>query len=187
MTDDSDHWKTLSSRTLHRSPWIDLLEDEVITPGGNKSRYAHVHFHNFGIAILPLAENGDTWIVGQYRYPIGCYSWELPEGGGPIDIEPLKSAQRELKEETGLKAARWELIQENYMSNSATDEYAYIYLARELTIGQPDPEEDEALDLRRIPFEELYRMVLDGRVHDSLTVMAVLRARCYLDLPASAS
>ncbi len=184
---DNSSWRTLDSERIHRSPWIDLIEDRVITPGGNESRYSRVHFHNFGIGILPLAENGDTWIVGQYRYPIGCYSWELPEGGGPIDIDPLESAKRELKEETGLKAERWDLLQEAYMSNSATDEYSYLYLARELSIGEPDPEEDEELELERLPFEDLYRMVLEGRVRDSLTVMAVLRARCYLDLPASPS
>jgi 8-oxo-dGTP pyrophosphatase MutT (NUDIX family) len=187
MTDSSDHWRTLGSKTLHRSPWIDLIEDEVITPAGNESRYSRVHFHNFGIGILPLAENWDTWIVGQYRYPIGVYTWEIPEGGGPIEVDPLSSAKRELKEEAGIEAERWELIQENYMSDSATDEYAYIYLARDLTIGDPEPEEDELLELRRIPFEELYRMVVNGSVRDSLTVLAVLRARCYLDLPASPS
>lgn len=181
MSDSSDHWKKLHSRTIHTSPWIDLMEDQVITPGGNESRYSYVHFRNFGIGILPIAENGDTWIVGQYRYPIGCYTWEIPEGGGPIEVDPLTSAKRELKEEAGITAERWDLIQEAFVSDSATDEYAYLYIARELEIGDPQPEEDEKLELRRIPFEELFQMVLEGRVQDSLTIMTVLRARCFLD------
>ncbi len=187
MNEESGHWRTLRSQKVHTSPWIDLHQDDVITPGGNHSRYSYVHFRNFGIAILPIAENGDTWIVGQYRYPIGSYTWELPEGGGPIEIDPLTSAKRELKEEAGIVAARWDLIQEAFMSDSATDEYAYLYIARDLTIGDPEPEEDEELDLRRIPFEDLFQMILDGHVRDSLTVMTVLRARCYLELSTSPS
>lgn len=187
MSDSSRHWRTLHSRTVHTSPWLDMLENAVITPGGNESRYSHVHFKNFGIAILPIAENGDTWIVGQYRYPIGQYTWEIPEGGGPVEKDPLASAKRELKEEAGIKAERWDLIQKAFMSDSATNEYAYSYMARDLDIGEPEPEEDEELELRRIPFEELFQMVLDGRVQDSLTIMTVLRARCSYDLPASSS
>ncbi len=173
-------WKTLKSTKVHSSPWIEVSEHDVISPGQEQRKYSTVHFRNHAIGILPLDENLNTWIVGQYRYPIKAYTWEIPEGGGPLGIAPLESAQRELKEETGIIAEQWDLILRFHTSNSATDESGHLYIARELSFHDPEPDEDEALELRKIPLDELYNKVLDGEIQDSLTIMATLRAKLML-------
>ncbi len=109
-------WKRQSSKKLFDNPWLTLHEDEVINPGGGISHYGKINFKNLAIGIIPLDENNNTWLVGQYRYVPDCYSWEIPMGGGPLNIDPLTSAQRELKEETGLIANDWqEIMQATYL------------------------------------------------------------------------
>jgi 8-oxo-dGTP pyrophosphatase MutT (NUDIX family) len=169
-------WKTLGSNEKYDNPWIRVVEHQVIKPSGTKGIYGTVHFKNLAIGILPVAENGDTWLVGQWRYPLGAYSWELPEGGGPMGTPPLDSAKRELKEETGLVARDWQLILEMDLSNSATDEKAYGYLAQGITEGKSHPEEEEDLVVRRVPLKEVLEDVLGGKIRDALTVALVLRA-----------
>jgi 8-oxo-dGTP pyrophosphatase MutT (NUDIX family) len=169
-------WKTLSTQTKYATPWLDAVEHVVIKPSGEPGIYGTVHFKNRAIGILPLSESGDTWIVGQFRFPLGEYSWEIPEGGAPLDEDPLEAAKRELKEETGITAGRWELILEMDMSNSTTDERAYAYLARDLTFGEAEPEADEVLEVRKLPFAELVQKVEKGEIRDALTVATVLRA-----------
>lgn len=170
-------WKTKSVRQVYDNPWIELSHREVITPGGHDGIYGVVHFKNIAIGILPLDEENNTWIVGQYRYPIDRYTWEIPEGGGPIEESILASAQRELLEETGIIASDWQEIQTMFLSNSATDEYAVLYVARGLTFAEAQPDEDEDITIRKLPFEELYEMVLSGEIDDSLSVTAVLKAK----------
>lgn len=119
----------------------------------------------------------NTWIVGQYRYPIEQYSWEIPEGGGKRDVPPLESAQRELLEETGITAKKWTKVQEMFLSNSASDEFCLLYIAQDLSFGEAQPEDTEQLVVKKLPFEELYTMVTDGRITDSLTVTLVLKAK----------
>ena len=99
-------WKKLSSRTIFENDWMRVLEDHVINPGGGENQYGYIHFKNRAIAILPLDDGGNTWLVGQDRYTLGEYSWELPMGGAPFDEAPLDAAKRELREETGLSASR---------------------------------------------------------------------------------
>jgi 8-oxo-dGTP pyrophosphatase MutT (NUDIX family) len=170
-------WKTLKSEKIYDSPWIGLTKHDVLNPSGNPGTYSVVHFKNLAIGILPLDKDYNTWIVGQYRYPIEQYSWEIPEGGGKRDVPPLDSAKRELLEETGITANKWTKIQEMHLSNSASDEYCYLYIAQDLTFGESEPEDDERLEVRKVHFDELYEMVNDGRVTDSLTVTIVLKAK----------
>lgn len=173
-------WKTLTNELIYDSPWIKLTKHDVLNPAGNPGIYSVVHFKNLAIGIIPLDENYNTWIVGQYRYPINQYSWEIPEGGGKLDVEPLESAKRELLEEAGITAKKWTKIQEIHLSNSATDEFGILYLAQGLSFEAPQPEETEQLEIKKIPFEKLYQMVLDGKITDGLTVTAVLKIKLML-------
>jgi 8-oxo-dGTP pyrophosphatase MutT (NUDIX family) len=170
-------WKTLKSEKVYDSPWIGLTKHDVTNPSGKPGTYSVIHFKNLAIGILPLDENYNTWIVGQYRYPINQYSWEIPEGGGDRAVDPLDSAKRELLEETGIKANKWTKIQEMYISNSASDEFCILYIAQDLTFGESEPEEDEQLEVRKIHFDELYKMVEAGEITDSLTVTIVLKTK----------
>jgi 8-oxo-dGTP pyrophosphatase MutT (NUDIX family) len=168
-------WSRRSVALRYENPWITVEHHDVLTPGGTDGIYGVVRFKNLAIGIIPLEDNGDTWMVGQYRYPHGTYSWEIPEGGGRLGTDPLISAQRELAEEVGLSARRWDLILEMDLSNSVTDEQCLIYVARDLEPCSSHPDETEELALRRVPFAELYRGVLAGLYRDSLTVAGVLK------------
>lgn len=174
-------WKTLSSEKIYENPWIHLTEHQVINPGGGKGVYGEVHFKNLAIGIIPLDEENNTWLVGQYRFPLKQYSWEIPEGGGALNTDPLSSAQRELLEETGIKAQAWTEIQRIHLSNSVSDELGIIFLARQLSYGESSPEESEELIVRKLPFETAYQMVLNGEITDSLSVSAILKVKI-LDL-----
>jgi 8-oxo-dGTP pyrophosphatase MutT (NUDIX family) len=180
MNENHNPWKIIKEKKIYNNPWIDVIEYDVINPGGGSGIYGKVHFKNIAIGILPLDENLNTYLVGQYRFALGQYSWEMPEGGGPIDADPLESAKRELKEETGLVAKDWSQLIELHNSNSVTDEYARIYLARKLEQYTPAPEETEQLALKKIHFEEVYKMVEDGIITDAMTVVAVLKVKLML-------
>jgi 8-oxo-dGTP pyrophosphatase MutT (NUDIX family) len=170
-------WTIVAEKQVYDNPWITVTEFDVINPSGGKGIYGKVHFKNIAIAIIPLDEALNTWLVGQYRFPVNRYSWEIPEGGGVMDIDPLASAKRELLEETGLVAADWSVIMELHLSNSVSDEYGIIYLARKLEQHKAEPEETEQLLVKKIPFEELYQMLERKEILDSLTIAAVLKVK----------
>jgi 8-oxo-dGTP pyrophosphatase MutT (NUDIX family) len=183
MNQDPTHnpWTLLQDEVAYESPWIRVNHHQVLNPAGNPGTYSVVHFKKLAIGVLPLDDAGYTWLVGQYRYPIRQYSWENPEGGGDYDIDPVVSAQRELLEETGLKAANWTFLQRMFLSNSATNEEALLFLATGLTQGKSEPEETEQLQVRKIHFSELYELVKKGEVLDSLTVTAVLKVQLLIE------
>jgi ADP-ribose pyrophosphatase len=172
---EKNPWIKQKGHLVFENPWIRLDEDEVINPGGGISHYGKVHFKNLAIAIIPMDEEGNTWLVGQWRYALGEYSWEIPMGGGPIGIDKLDSAKRELKEETGLSATKWTEILKMHTSNSVTDEVGYAYLAEGLTEGETEFEETEDLAIWKLPFAEAHAMVLDGRITDGLSMVAILK------------
>lgn len=173
-------WQILSSTEVYDNPWISVSEHRVIKPSGGEGIYGVVHFKNRAVGVLPLDDEGNTWLVGQYRYTLGQYSWEIPEGGGSLDEDPLYSAQRELREETGMEAEEWQEILRMHLSNSVTDELAIVYLARRLKQGEAQPEDTEQLQVRRVPFEEAYRMVCTGEITDAISVSAILRVKLML-------
>jgi ADP-ribose pyrophosphatase len=181
VTDQFGPWQRRSVSERYDNPWISVEHHEVLTPRGNPGVYGVVHFKNLAIGVIPLDDQQNTWIVGQYRYPHRAYSWEIPEGGSPLGEEPLLSAQRELAEEVGLSARRWDLILEMELSNSVTDERCLIYLARGLEPCDANPDETEQLAVKQIPFEELHEGVMTGRFTDSITVAGVLKLKRLLE------
>jgi ADP-ribose pyrophosphatase len=167
-------WKTNISKIVYDNPWINVREDDVVQPDGKPGIYGVVHFKNKAIGVLPIDEDGNIYLVGQFRYPLDAYSWEIPEGGGPHDEEPLLAAQRELQEETGLRAANWKELGRAHLSNSVSDEEAIYYLATGLVKGEASPEGSEDLAHKHIPFSEALNMVRQGKITDALSVMAIL-------------
>lgn len=179
--DPANPWTTLEVREVYSNPWIRLTHEEVITPGGSPGIYGKVHFKNVAIGIIPLDKEGNTWIVGQYRYTLGEYSWEIPEGGCPMGESPLAAAQRELQEETGITAQSWTQVLEMTTSNSVTDERALCFVARELSFGVSSPEDTEELILRKLPYNKLCGMVMRGEITDALSVAAILKVKLMMD------
>ncbi len=169
-------WTTRRSRPIYDNPWIQVTEHDVLNPAGGDGIYGVVSFKNHAVGVVPIDDEGNTWLVGQYRYTLNAYAWEIPEGGSPKGEDPLAGAQRELREETGLTARDWSvLIDTLHTSNSVTDEAAIVYLARGLTLGPAQPEDTERLDIRRVPLTEAVDMALDGRITDAISVAALLK------------
>lgn len=174
-SEQSNPWTTLSSAMKYDNAWINVTEFQVINPSGNPGIYGKVHFKNKAIGVVVLDETRHTWLVGQFRYPLNEWSWEIPEGGGPMEQDTLGSAQRELREETGLTAKRWTEVQRVHLSNSVSDEVGYIYLAEDITEGIASLEDTEAdMKVWRLPFADALAMVLEGRITDSLSVIGIL-------------
>lgn len=174
---EDNPWKITAEREVYDNPWIHLTEYQVINPSGKPGIYGKVHFKNIALGVIPLDGDLNTYLVGQYRFTIDQYTWEIPEGGGPHGIDPLESIKRELLEETGLKASRWTELQRIHLSNSVSDELGICYLARGLEQFEAQPEETEQLLVCKLPFEDVYQMVINGHITDSLTVAAVLRVK----------
>ena len=170
-------WKIIDEKPVYDNNWINVTEYNVTNPSGNLGIYGKVHFKNIAIGILPLDEELNTYLVGQYRFTLDQYSWEIPEGGGSLGTSSLDTAKRELLEETGLKATYWTELQHFHLSNSVSDEAGIIYLARGLQQFEAEPEETEELIVNKIPFSQVYRMVCNNEITDSMTVAAVLRVQ----------
>jgi len=169
------NWKKLTSRTIWENDWMQVLEDEVTNPSGGNNQYGYVHFKNRAVAIIPLDRNDNVWLVGQERYTLNAWSWELPMGGAPLNEKPLEAARRELKEETGLSARTWTEVMRLHPSNSITDELGIVYLAEGLTEGASELEETEDIEVRKMPLEAAVAMVHAGEITDAISVAGLLR------------
>ncbi len=170
-------WKTISRKSIYSNPWIKVEEHHAINPGDQECLYGLVRFQNIAVGILPLTDDHHTYLVGQHRYPLDLYSWEIPEGGSPLNTSPLDSAKRELKEETGLIAQDYQELMRMYLSNSVTDELAIVYVAKNLSQHESELESSENITVRKLPFEEVFQMVMRGDISDSITVGAILKAK----------
>lgn len=175
MSKQKNPWKTISKEVKYDNPWIHVVENQVINPSGNPGIYGVVHFKNIAVAIIPIDKDGYTYLVGQYRYTHNSYEWELPMGGGIKGVDPLISAQKELKEETGIIANKWEVILESQVSNSVTDEVSITYLASELHYEDATPEETESLQLKKIKVSEAIQMAINGEIKDIISIASLLK------------
>lgn len=173
-------WIINGEKQVYSNPWISVTEYDVTNPGGGKGIYGKVHFKNTAIGVLVLDAEWNTYLVGQYRFPLNAYSWEIPEGGAPEGTDPLENGKRELQEETGLHAANWEILMKMHLSNSVSDELAIVYLATGLTHHEALPEETEQLVVKKIPFEEAWQMVEKGLITDSMSVAAIIKVKLLL-------
>ena len=173
-------WKFINSTLQYENPWITVEEHNVLNPNGGEGIYGKVHFKNVAVGIVPLDEDGNTWLVGQYRYPLDEYSWEIPEGGCPIGESELSAAKRELKEETGLMANHWEEFLRIHTSNSVSDERGVVFLAKDLTQGETQFEDTEDLKIKKLPLSEAFQMVIDGKITDSISMAALLKLHARL-------
>lgn len=168
-------WQEKSRKEVYSNPWISVTHSEVVTPAGTDGIYGLVHFHNLAVGVVPIDDEGYTWLVRQSRYPLQEFTWEIPEGGSPQGEDPLETAKRELKEEVGLTATDWQPLLKMHLSNSVTDELGYIFVARGISVGETELEDSEDITSVRIPLTEAIEKVMTGEITDSLSVAALLK------------
>jgi len=175
MSKADNPWKTLSVRKVYGNPWLELWEERCLDPSGRPALYGKVSFRSKAVGIIPVDDEGCTWLVGQFRYCLGQYSWEIPMGGAPHPDPVVETARRELREETGLSAERFEQILFVHTSNSVTDEEGYVFVAEGLTPGETEHESTEKIEVWRLPLREAVAMAMDGRITDGLSVAGLLK------------
>lgn len=169
-------WECTSSKIIYENPWIKVIEDKVLRPNKTNGIYGKVLFKNKAIGIIPVDENLNTWLVGQYRYTLNEYSWEIPTGGVPFEENTIDGAKRELKEETGLITRKLTKLLKVHTSNSVTDEYGYVFLAEALSQGEMNWDETEELQIKKLPLKKALEMVIESQITDSLSICGILRA-----------
>lgn len=169
-------WERLSRRTVYENDWIELWHDEVVRPDGAPGVYGVVHPRSHAVGIVAIDDEGRVALVSQHRYPLDERTWELPEGGVPLDEDPLAGARRELSEETGATAATWRVLCRFVLQDSFSDERGTLFLATGITIGRSDPDGTEDIEVRWTPFEEALAMMGDGTIDDAISQLGLLRA-----------
>ncbi len=177
----SNPWITKSTENVYESEWIRVSKSHITNPAGNPAIYSVVHFKNLAIGILAVDTDFNIWLIGQFRYPVNEYSWEIPEGGGKLEVNPIDSAARELKEEAGIVAEKYTEFMRLHLSNSATDELAIVYLATGLGFEGAEPEESEVLQIKKLHLNEAFNWVMEGKITDGISVAAILKTKWLFD------
>jgi len=175
METHKNTWKKLSTTITYSNPWIEVQHHEVLNPSGGEGIYGQVNFKNIAVGVVPVDVDGNTYLVGQFRFPLEEYSWEIPEGGCPIGEDVLEAAKRELLEETGLMAQNWTMISRIHTSNSVCNEVGFIFLAENLTQGDAEPEETEDLKIKKLTLKAAVELVMNNQITDSISIAGLLK------------
>jgi 8-oxo-dGTP pyrophosphatase MutT (NUDIX family) len=168
-------WRRRSRSTAYANPGIEVFHDEVERPDGSNGIYGVVHFRTQAVGVVAVGDDGRLLLVGQHRYPLDEYSWEIPEGGVEDGEALLDGAKRELREETGYEAGAWRRLCRMTVSNSVTDERGAIFLATGLRPGPAAPEPTEDLAIRWATLDEVLAEMNAGEIHDVITLAGVSR------------
>jgi 8-oxo-dGTP pyrophosphatase MutT (NUDIX family) len=169
-------WRRVSRDKIYENQWITVYHDEVVTPAGSDGIYGIVSFKNTAIGIIPLDDNGYSWLVSQYRYALARREYEIPMGGCAEGDDMLAAGRRELREECGIEAQTWTPLLRLNTTNSVSDELAQVFVAEQLSFGEQQLEDSEAdLQVHKLPFKTIYQWVLEGRIMDSISIAAVLK------------
>jgi 8-oxo-dGTP pyrophosphatase MutT (NUDIX family) len=175
METHKNTWKKLSTTITYSNPWIEVQHHQVLNPSGGEGIYGQVNFKNIAVGVVPVDVDGNTYLVGQFRFPLEEYSWEIPEGGCPIGEDVLEAAKRELLEETGLLAQNWTVISRIHTSNSVCNEVGFIFLAENLTQGDAEPEETEDLKIKKLTLKAAVELVMNNQITDSISIAGLLK------------
>lgn len=178
-------WRCLSSEVVYENPWISVRHESVITPGNTEGIYGVVHFKGTAVGVLPIDDEGNTWLVSQTRYTLEAMSLEIPEGGAPKGESTELCAHRELREEVGLTATDMQHLMTLHLSNSVTDERCEVYVAKGLSVVSSEPEASEDITIHKMPFREALAKTFNGEITDAISVAAIQRYALQLQMDKS--
>ncbi len=167
-------WQLGKPQTKYENPWMRVDEIPAIDPSGQDASYGLIHFKNLAVGVVPY-QDGYIWLVGQSRVSSRSYTWEIPAGGDPTREDPLGTAHRELREETGFTAGRMDQILKMELSNSITDEICLVYVATDLTAGEAELESSEDISLMKISLDNALKAIEAGEIRHALGIAAIFK------------
>ncbi len=173
--DPANPWRRTTRSTVYANAWIAVHHDEVVRPDGSPGIYGVVAFQSAAVGVVAIDDRGRVLLVGQWRYTLDRYSWEIPEGGVPLGASPLEGVQRELREETGYRGGTWRELLRFATSNSVTDEEGAIFVAEDLEPGPAEPDATEDLATAWVDLDEAIARIDSGEITDAISQVGLLR------------